>query len=163
LLTKYYYYAADLRKRPGYHIGERLLVSVICILSINVSSTASLGGEGTVQADVIVGGMTSTPTLVITENVGIHPNTPSGTTIFSLTTLDGGTRQGVRVDSVCPVGGCTDDHHWSVTLFAPNTSTTDDGYTYAETGPTTYKALLQTTGPIEPGDYTVKIETLWIY
>ncbi|CAI1000249.1 Uncharacterised protein [Serratia liquefaciens] len=116
------------------------------------------------NTNVIVGGMTATPTLEVTGNVGIHPNSPTGSVAFYLTTMAGGTRQGVKVTSVCPTSGClASGDAWPVTLSAPNTHASDDGFTYAEQGPTKYKALLGAHGPIFPGSYTVKIETLWIY
>ncbi|RTP84552.1 hypothetical protein [Enterobacter asburiae] len=62
-----------------------------------------------------------------------------------------------------PPAGSGPKTYWSLQLTAPGAMVDDDGYTYSEPGPTTYSASLQTTGPIEPGDYTVKIETLWIY
>lgn len=120
-------------------------------------------GEGEVDARVTVGGEGATPSLTINQNNGIHTDTKPGATVFTLTTQSGGTRQGVKINNVCPPAGCAVKATWSLQLDAASTTTDDDGYTYAETGPTTYKALLQSTGPIEPGQYTVKIETLWIY
>lgn len=130
---------------------------------IGVTAAGVYSGESDMQAEVIVGGSSATLSLTVNENKGIHPNSPKGTQVFTLTTANGGTRQGVKINNVCPPAGCAVKATWTLQLNAAGTTTDDDGYTYAETGPTTYKALLQSTGPIEPGQYTVKIETLWIY
>ncbi|MCS4267317.1 hypothetical protein M2406_003035 [Serratia sp. BIGb0163] len=146
--------------------GRRWGATVYVVAGLLADPTyaiAGYGGGGEVDANLVVGGMTATPTIEVSGNNGMHPDTAAGTIVFSLTTMDGGTRQGVRVSSVCPAQSCAVPASWSVTLSAPGASTTEDGFTYAETGPTTYKALLEAHDPIAPGSYTVKIETLWIY
>ncbi|WP_371973009.1 hypothetical protein ACB496_15475 [Lelliottia nimipressuralis] len=145
--------------------GIKILLVALNTTAIIVpfSFAGAYSGGGDVLARLTIGGEGAVPSVTVGENLGLHPDSRTDTVAFTLTTLDGGTRQGVKITRVCPPGGCAVTATWSLKLSAANTQTDDDGYTFAETGPTTYKALLQTPGPIEPGVYTVKVETVWIY
>lgn len=141
-----------------------LLTLKLGLLLTTVSAYGGgFSGETDINVRLTVGGETSAPIVTIGNNVGLHPNSPNGTVVFTVKTSSEGTRQGVKIDSVTPPAGSGPKTYWSLQLTAPGAMVDDDGYTYSEPGPTTYSASLQTTGPIEPGDYTVKIETLWIY
>lgn len=114
---------------------------------------------------IAIGGAEGMPHVVTTFWVPeLPPDIVANTKLFDITTHDTAGVTGIRIVNICKTGGgCNYGDLWNLQLTASAQTKEDGGYTFSYTLPTTYSISIGKHDRLEIGDYTINIDTTWIY